>query len=178
MASSTRSDWSKASSSGPFSRHAHGESGEIGECPRSRPPGRAARRQFDATRDRRSLDEVDGPRRGRHVQVPDFEFSLREVMHNSADAHVLGARSEVAERVEANDGIRVVLVGGRCRCHAERLLAVVELEDLPAEGHACLGTKLIELVEVPLPHKGDGDPGFAGAAGPADPVREHVGIFG
>jgi hypothetical protein len=29
--------------------------------------------------------------------VPDLELRLREVMHDPADAHVLGARSEVAE---------------------------------------------------------------------------------
>ena len=133
---------------------------------------------IDARRDGRSLDEVDGAGRGRHVQVPDLELGLCEVVDHSADAHVLGARCEVAERVEANNGVRVLLVGSPCRRHAERLLAVVELEDLPTEGHACLGTKLIELVEVPLPHKGDGDPRLAGAAGPADPVGEDIGILG
>src|SRR5439155_172700 len=43
---------------------------------------------------------------------------------------------------------------------------------------ARLGTKLIELVEVPLPHKGDGDPGLAGAAGSPDPMGKYVGVLG
>jgi len=73
---------------------------------------------FEAPRDRRSLDEVDGPGRGRHVQVPDLELRLREVVHHPADADVLGARSEVAERVQANDSVGIVLVGGSCRRHA------------------------------------------------------------
>src|SRR5207253_1978681 len=120
--------------------------------------------------DGRSLDEVHGPGRSGHVQVPDLELGLREVVHHSADAHVLGARCEVAERIEPNYGIGVLLVGDSCRRHAERLLAVVELQDLPAEGHARLGTKLIELVEVPFPHKGDGHARLARAAGAADAV--------
>src|SRR2546423_13211187 len=98
---------------------------------------------FGARCDCRSLDEVNGPGRGGHVQVPDLELRFREVMHDSADAHVLGARCEVAERVEANDGIRVVLLGGSCRRHAERLLAVVELEGLPAGGDARLWPNLV-----------------------------------
>src|SRR5207247_3824520 len=122
--------------------------------------------RFEATRNGRSLNEVDGPGGSRHVQVPDLELRLREVVHDSADTHVLRARSEVAQGIEANDRVDVLLAGGRCRRHAVRLLAVVELEDLPTEGHARLGTKLIELIEVPLPHKGDRDAGL-----PARPVR-------